>query len=227
MKTLLVTGASRGIGRFLADSALAHGYGVVGLARNFPDDAPFETLVCDVRDAAQLDQALERFKGDKSFYGVINAAGILNTKAAVQYGNEEIADLISTNLISTIQVSKRVARFLLPLRHGRIINISSIAAHAALKGDSVYSATKAGIEVFSRALAREVAERGITVNCIAPGPIATDMTRNLTESQLAGLIALQILPRQIAMEELWPVVCFLLSEGSGVVTGEVLHIGGV
>ena len=226
-KRLVITGASHGIGRAFADQAVADGYAVLGLARTFAGDEGFETAACDVRDPDQVDRVMDTLKGDKSLYGAINAAGILNSKIAIQYRNDELADIVTTNLVGTMLVSKRIARHLLPLRRGRIVNISSIAAHQALKGDAVYSATKAGVEVFSRALAREVAERGITVNCIAPGPIATGMIENLTEDQLNGLIAQQIQPRQIAIDELWPIVRFLLSDGARSVTGEVVHVGGV
>jgi 3-oxoacyl-[acyl-carrier protein] reductase len=227
MNTILVTGASRGIGRALALSAQSEGYRVVGLARSFSDKDEFETIRCDVCDAAAVTREIDRFKGDKSFYGVINAAGRLITKAAIQYRPEEIAEIVTTNLMGTMHVCTRAARLLMALRRGRIINISSIAASIGLKGDSVYSATKAGVEVFSRSLAREMAERNVTVNCIAPGPMATEMTRHLTEAQVEALIAQQILPRQIDVEELWPIVRFLLSDGAASVTGEVIHVGGV
>lgn len=227
MRQLLITGASRGIGRSLAEAAVNEGYQVVGLARSFNGDEPFEKLCCDVRDVDQVETTLDRFKGNKDFYGVINAAGVLKTSALIQADNLDIANIINTNLLGTIYVCKKVARLLLPLRRGRIINISSIAAHLALKGDSVYSASKGGVETFSRSLSREISKRNITVNCIAPGPIPTDMISHLTQEQVDALLDQQIIQRQIEIHELWPVVKLLLSDDSAVITGDVIHIGGV
>lgn len=227
MRQIVITGASRGIGRKLAETAVTKGYEVVGLAQKFSGDEPFETAVCDVRNPDEVDAVLDRFKGNPDFYGAINAAGVLKTAPLIQAKQEDVANIIATNLLGTISVCKKVCRLLLPLRRGRIVNISSIAAHIPLKGDSVYCASKAGIEAFSRSLAAEVSKRNITVNCIAPGPISTDMIRNLTEAQIESLVERQIIQRQIDLEELWPVVGFLLSDDSHTVTGDVFHIGGM
>lgn len=227
MKTILITGASRGIGRYIAERATEEGYRVIGFARTFTGEETYETITCDIRDGDQVQEVLARFKGDKSLYGLVNAAGILNSKLAIKYRNAEINDIFCTNLIGTVHFSRHVVRLLLPLRRGRVVNFSSIASSLALKGDSIYSASKAGLEVFSRALAREVADRGITVNCISPGPIATDMTSSLTDKQWADLIARQIIPRKINIENLWPIVQFLLSKEAEVVTGDIIHVGGV
>jgi len=226
-RTIIITGASRGIGRFLCEKAQAAGFRVIGIARQFDGTEGFETVQCDVREPSQIDVFCQRLKGDKSLYALVNAAGVLITKSALQYGDDEVAQLLSTNLAGPVLMCRRLVRLLLPMRKGRIINISSIAAAVALKGDSVYSASKAGLETYSRALAREIAERGITVNCVAPGPVPTEMIKHLTQEQIDSLVGQQIIQKQASLEDLWPPIEFLLSDGSAMVTGQTIHIGGI
>jgi 3-oxoacyl-[acyl-carrier protein] reductase len=223
MKQIVVTGASRGIGRYLAEQTLASGYQVVGIARTIPQDCPFQIVACDVRNPEEVKAALSRFK---DVYALINAAGVLRTKILIQSSIEDIQDTIATNLLGTICCCKSVVRPLLRGGGGRIINFSSIAAHLALQGDTVYSATKAGVEAFSRALARELAERSVTVNCIAPGPVQTDMIRDLKPEQIDQLVRSQIIAKQATVEDLWRIVRFLLSDDSAMITGQVMHVGG-
>jgi 3-oxoacyl-[acyl-carrier protein] reductase len=226
MKTLIVTGASRGIGKFISLELLKYKYNVVGIARNFYEEMDFETFCCDVRDAESVNKMFATFKGRKDIYGLINCAGVLHTKPVVSISVPEIDEIIDTNLKGTIFCSKYIIRYLLAHGEGRIINFSSIAASAALRGDSVYSASKAAINVFTRAFAKEVEKKGITVNTIAPGVIKTDMTSNLTDAQIDRLVKLQVLQKLGTPLNIFDVINFLLSEKSSYITGQTLSIGG-
>jgi len=226
MKTLIVTGASRGIGKFISSELIKCKYNVVGVARNFYEEVDFETICCDVRDAESVNKTFATFKGRKDIYGLINCAGVLHTKPVASISVPEIDEIIDTNLKGTIFCSKYAIRFLLAHGEGRIINFSSIAASAALRGDSVYSASKAAINIFTRAFAKEVEKKGITVNSIAPGVIKTDMTSNLTDVQIDRLIKLQVLQKLGTPLNIFDVVTFLLSEKSNYITGQTLSIGG-
>lgn len=226
MKTIIVTGASRGIGNYLASSLLIDGYSVVGIARNFPTVTKFETVICDVSNSAEVQSAFSGLRKTKGIYGLINCAGVLHTKPVYSLTNSEIENIIDTNLKGTIFCCKNIIRPLLANGSGRIINFSSIAAVSALRGDSVYSASKSAIETFSRSFAKELSDRGITVNCISPGVIKTDMTTNLTPDQIEKLITLQIIQRQASFSDIWNSVKFLLSDESPMITGQTLNIGG-
>lgn len=227
MKTIIVTGASRGIGNYLASKLLAEGYHVIGIARSFPIKPEFESIICDVSIGENVQSIFSDFRKRDGIYGLINCAGILHTKPVSAITIDEISELINTNLKGTIFCCKNIVRPFLTHGSGRVINFSSIAAVCALRGDSVYSASKAAIETFSKAFAKEVAERSITVNCIAPGVIETDMTVNLTAEQINKLISLQIIQKQAQKDDIWNSVKFLLSDESRMITGQSLSVGGV
>ena len=206
---------------------LESGRRVIGVARNFTTDTDFETLVCDVSNAESVQAAFAGFKKQRDIFGLINCAGVLHTNAIAAISPTEVDRIIDTNVKGTIHCCKHIIRPLLAHGSGRIINFSSIAASAALRGDSVYSASKVAIETFSRAFAKELADRNVTVNCIAPGVIATDMTASLTEAQIADLVSLQIIQKQATLDDVWASVQFLLSDQARMITGQSLHIGGV
>ena len=226
MKTIIVTGASRGIGNYLASSLSSAGYSVVGIARNFPAVTRFETVTCDVSNSAEVQSAFSSLRKTKGIYGLINCAGVLHTKPVSSLTSSEIENIIDTNVKGTIFCCKSIIRPLLANGSGRIINFSSIAAVSAVRGDSVYSASKSAIETFSRSLTKELSDRGITVNCISPGVIETDMTTKLTPDQIEKLITLQIIQRQASFNDIWNSVKFLLSDESPMITGQTLNIGG-
>jgi 3-oxoacyl-[acyl-carrier protein] reductase len=226
MKTVIVTGASRGIGKHLTRRLADAGYGVIGIARRFSEFADFETVPCDVSNAEQVQAVFSEFRKRKDIYGLINCAGVLHTNAVSAISPKEVDEIIDTNLKGTIYCCKNAIRPLLAHGGGRIINFSSIAASSALRGDSVYSASKAAIEVFTRAFAKEVAAKAITVNCVAPGLIGTDMTAGLTEVQIAAMLDLQVIKAQATSEDIWQSVQFLLSQDSTFITGQCMSIGG-
>ena len=141
--------------------------------------------------------------------------------------NDEISGILDTNIKGTIFCCKNIIRPLLAHGSGRIINLSSIAASSALRGDSVYSASKSAVEVFTKAFAKEMADRSVTVNCISPGVIKTDMTKKLTDEQLSELVSLQIIQKLGSLKDILNSVEFLLSDNSSMITGHSLNIGGL
>jgi len=227
LKTIIVTGASRGIGNYLARRLSENGYHVIGVARSYPVIERFEMMVCDVSNGESVHKAFSALKKNTSVYGLINCAGILYTKPIISISNQEVSEIIDTNLKGTIFCCKNIIRPMIAHGSGRIINFSSIAATSALRGDSIYSASKAGVEVFSRAFAKELSSRSITVNCISPGLIETDMTSRLTEEQRAILIGMQIIQKKADTDDIWGSVKFLLSNDSRMISGQTLNICGV
>ncbi|WP_304638409.1 3-oxoacyl-ACP reductase FabG [Pseudomonas sp.] len=237
-KVALVTGASRGIGHAIAHQLAAQGAIVVGTATSESGaqaisdrlaEAGFKGagLKLDVRDSASvsavLDEVTSRFGAPAV---LVNNAGITGDNLLMRMKDDEWDDIINTNLGSVYRLSKAVLRGMTKARWGRIINISSVVAGMGNAGQSNYAAAKAGMEGFTRALAREVGSRAITVNAVAPGFIDTDMTRALTDSQRAVMLEQIPLGRLGQAEEIAAVVGFLASEPAGYITGAVIPVNG-
>jgi 3-oxoacyl-[acyl-carrier protein] reductase len=228
LNTLFVTGASRGLGAYIAEG-LRTEYRIIGLARSwkiYGKPVPFQIAACDVASPDSVAAAVEPWKEDRSVYGVINAAGIAEMSLALMARPESMQSIIQTNLLGTMFVSQAVGRLLVRRRAGRIINFSSIAAALAIKGESVYAASKAGVESFTRTFAREMGDFNVTVNAIAPGPIPTDMTNGIRPEVLQGVVNQQAIRRMATPEDVLNVVRLLLDERAGMVSGEVIHLGG-
>ncbi len=237
-KVALVTGASRGIGRAIATQLAGDGYIVVGSATSDGGaraiSAYLEALgnggrgiVLDVADADSVASVLKTIGAE---FGaplvLVNNAGITRDNILMRMKDEEWQDVIDTNLSALYRVSKACLRGMTKARWGRIVNITSVVGAMGNIGQSNYAATKAGAEGFSRALARELGSRAITVNCVAPGFIDTDMTRALPTEQ-RELLQQQIpLGRLGAPEEIAALVSFLCSDAAGYITGETVHING-
>ena len=207
-RTCLVTGASRGIGAAIADKLAADGHFVVGTATTQEGAARISTrlaaagargagMVLDVSSSASIDALLEAIAES---HGVplilVNNAGITQDNLLMRMKDAEWDKVIDTNLGSIYRLSKAVLRGMTKARWGRIVNVSSVVASMGNGGQTNYAASKAGMEGFSRSLAREIGSRGITVNCVAPGFIDTDMTRELPESNRAKLLEQISLGRQ-------------------------------
>ena len=235
----LVTGASRGIGRAIAEAMLAQGAAVAGTATT---DAGAERIASelagdgrrvlglrlDVKDAASIDATLKAVaEGLGSAPSIlVNNAGITRDNLLMRMKDAEWDDIIDTNLSSVYRLCKACMRPMTKARKGRIINIASVVAASCNAGQTNYAAAKAGMIGFSKSLAREVGSRGITVNCVAPGFIDTDMTRELSEEQRAALLGSIPLDRLGQPEEIAAAVAFLASSGAGYITGETLHVNG-
>ena len=237
-KTALVTGASRGIGRAIAEQLAADGFTVVGTATSDAGATAIGEYLetggfsgCGMRlDVADDDSVSTVVKAVGEKYGaplvLINNAGITRDNILMRMKSDEWSDVIDTNLNALYRVSKACLRGMTKARWGRIVNITSVVGAMGNIGQSNYAATKAGAEGFSRALARELGSRSVTVNSVAPGFIDTDMTRELSDEQrelMLGQIPLGRLgePREIAA-----LVAFLCSDVAGYITGETLHING-
>lgn len=237
-KVALVTGASRGIGQAIAHALAAQGAVVVGTATSDQGaQAIGEKLAAagykgagmklDVRDPESVAAVLAAITESCGAPAIlVNNAGITADNLLMRMKDDEWDDVIGTNLSSVYRLSKAVLRGMTKGRWGRIINISSVVGGMGNAGQSNYAAAKAGMEGFTRALAREVGSRAITVNAVAPGFIDTDMTRALNDSQRSVMLEQIPLARLGQAEEIAAAVAFLASESAGYITGATLPVNG-
>ena len=234
----LVSGATRGIGRAIALELGGCGATVVGTATSEAGardiDAAFAEasiagrgVVLDVTDAAACETVLATIEKEIGPVAIlVNNAGITRDNLALRMGEDEWDTVIATNLSAVFRLSKRVMRGMMKARRGRIINITSVVGSAGNAGQAYYAAAKAGVAGMTRALAQELGSRNITVNCVAPGFIDTDMTKALTEAQRAGLLQKIPLARLGAAPEVAAAVVFLAGPGAAYITGAVLPVNG-
>ena len=234
-KLAIVTGASRGIGRAIAEKLVADGFFVVGTATSASGADAISAYLgeagkgyaLNVADAASIETFIESVT---EHYGtpavLVNNAGITRDNLLMRMKDEEWDDIISTNLTSVFRMSKAVLRAMMKARYGRIINISSVVGSTGNAGQTNYAAAKAGMVGFSKSMAKEVGSRGITVNTVAPGFIDTDMTKELSEDIKNGLLSAIAVGRLGQPEEIAHAVSFLASEQAAYITGETLHVNG-
>ncbi len=234
----LVTGASRGIGQAIAEAMARAGATVVGTATGASGAEEIAQrwqqagysgsgLVLDVTDAARCDAVIDEVTRQHGKLSIlVNNAGITRDGLAMRMKDDDWDAVLQTNLSAVFRLSRGVLRGMMKARHGRIINITSVVGEIGNAGQANYAAAKAGVAGMSRALAREVGSRGITVNCIAPGFIETDMTRALGESQTQALLAQVALGRLGATSDIAAAAVFLASAAGGYITGSTLQING-
>lgn len=233
----LVTGASRGIGRAIALELAKRGVTVLGTATTesgaqgiseaLQGFGASRGLVLNVTDATAVDAALDSIV--KEFGGLhilVNNAGITRDNLAMRMKDEDWDAVIDTNLKAVFRLSRGVMRPMMKQRYGRIISITSVVGASGNPGQANYAAAKAGVAGMTRALARELGGRNITVNCVAPGFIDTDMTRSLTEEQQGALKAQIPLGRLGQPQDIADAVAFLASPQAGYITGIELHVNG-
>ncbi|MGH8688031.1 MAG: 3-oxoacyl-ACP reductase FabG [Burkholderiales bacterium] len=237
-KLALVTGASRGIGRAIAMELGRQGARVVGTATTAVGAADIGTALAqaglrgegrslDVRDAAGCDALVEDVQksvGDVAI--LVNNAGITRDNLALRMKDAEWDEVLETNLKSVFRLSRSVMRSMMKARWGRIINITSVVGASGNAGQANYAAAKAGVAGLTKSLARELGSRGITVNCVAPGFIDTDMTRALSQAQRDALLGQIPLGRLGEPGDVAAAVAYLASPAAGYVTGCVLHVNG-
>ena len=224
---IIVTGASRGLGQAITERLIERGEEVIGLARN-TSGLNINAIECDVSDYASVKNASKEVKRmKKPVKAFINAAGVASMNMAVTTNESTVQKLIQTNLVGTIYCCQLFAPLMLRQKQGSFINFSTIAVALALKGESVYAASKAGVESFSRTFAREMADFNVRVNCIAPGPIRTDLLRGITDAQIEKITSQQVIQKQFQKSDVCDLVELLLDEKSTSLSGQVLNVGGV
>ncbi|MEI8009987.1 MAG: 3-oxoacyl-ACP reductase FabG [Candidatus Nitrotoga sp.] len=234
----LITGASRGIGQGIAMKLGSHGATVIGTATTEVgakaiSDYMAAASICgcgvmlDVNSVTQIDQVIADIRkkyGEISI--LVNNAGVTRDNLLVRMTDEEWDGTISTNLTSVFRMSRSVLRAMIKARHGRIVNISSVVGSMGNAGQANYAASKAGMIGFSKSLAREIGGRNITVNCVAPGFIITEMTEALSQEQRDSLVSSVPLKRLGQVADVAAAVAFLVGPGAAYITGATLHVNG-
>lgn len=240
-RTVIVTGGSRGLGATIVQSLLQAGYRVATCSRNRSD---FITAIeadsergadvlwqpCTIGEADEADvfvKAVVNWCGAEGLWGLVNNAGIAMAGILATFPNVDIDRVLKVNLIGSIQMARAFSQYMIRSdRGGRVINISSIIGSRGFNGLSAYSASKAGLDGFSRALARELGRKHVTVNSVAPGYIRTDMSSILTEDQLGQIVNRTPIGRLATAEDVVGVIRFLLSDEAAMITGQTIVVDG-
>ena len=232
MKTALVTGASRGIGNAIALELKQKGYSVIGTATSQAGvdsllEKDIEGYILDLNSNDSIDRFWRLLEeNNKSISVLVNNAGITRDNIVLRMSDEEWSDIMNVHLYGTFQLCKRSLKMMLKNKWGRIINISSASASIGNRGQSNYAAAKAGVEAFTKSLAKEVGKRDITINSVAPGFITTDMTEQ-NEGVISDYLVKEIpLGRFGEPNEVASLVGFLCSEDASYITGQTIHING-
>ena len=232
IKTALVTGASRGIGKAIAEKLKADNYKVLGTATTDSgvdtlNSNGFEGYLLDLNSKDSIDNFWSQLESDNETISVlVNNAGITRDNIILRMSDEEWSDIMNVHLYGTFQLSKRALKMMLKNKWGRIINISSASASIGNRGQSNYAAAKAGVEAFTKSLAKEVGKRDITINAVAPGFISTDMTENNKGVNADYLVKEIPLGRFGEPEEVASLISFMCSDGASYITGQTIHING-
>ena len=227
-RVALVTGANRGIGLATARALRDAGHLVAATYRSTPIDEPGIVAVhCDVSDSESVDRAFTEIEEQLGpICIVVSNAGITKDGLVLRMGEDDFTSVIDSNLTGGFRVAKRAVKGMMRARWGRIVFISSIVGIGGQAGQANYAASKAGLHGLARSLAKEFASRNVTVNVVAPGPIATDMTAALTDDQLAAMTDTVPLGRMGEPGEIAAAVRFLASDEAGYITGTVLPVDG-
>ena len=226
LEMIVVTGASKGLGKAICERLVQKNIDVFGLARNV-QGVPFASMSCDVSSYDNVKEVVRRLKDDGAkVTGLVNAAGIASMNLAITTPPFVAQKIINTNLLGTIYCCQLFSPFMIRNKQGSIINFSTISVALGLKGESIYAASKAGVEGFTRSFAREMADFNVKVNCIAPGPIDTSLLKGITSEQINRIVAQQIITKQFKPDSVADLVELLIDSRSDSLSGHVLHVGG-
>ena len=230
MKTIVITGTRKGIGKEMAEHYLAEGWQVVGCSRGEGsiDHANYQHFALDVSDE---DAVIAMARTIKASHGkveaLLNNAGIASMNHALLTPASTVNRILQTNVVGTFLFCREVSKLMRRTNNGRIINFTTVAHPLNLEGEAIYAASKAAVESLTRILARELAELKITVNAIGPTPIETDLIRGVPQEKMDALLARQALGRMGEVRDVINVVDFYLREESDFITGQVLYLGGI
>lgn len=222
---IVITGCSSGIGKALCEHFHKARIEVIGLSRTELNE-PYRTYVCDVTNPDNIKSIVKTLRKEHIIV-LINAAGIASMNLAITTPTEVTKQIIETNLLGTIYCCQLFSPLIIRNKPGVIINFSTIAVSIGLKGESIYVASKAGVEGFTRSFAKEMADFDVTVNCIAPGPIDTKLIKGLTEKQITDVVNRQSITKQFTVNTVCDIVDILIDTKSRSLTGQVFNIGGI
>jgi 3-oxoacyl-[acyl-carrier protein] reductase len=230
MRNVVVTGGTRGIGLTITRALMQAGYHVIVIARKASleiacaDPARLSFVACDLMEVEYVSCAITLRRRFSPIYGLVNNAGIGHSGILSTMPDCQVADVMQMNVVAPITLTKYLIRSMLVAGEGRVVNISSIVASTGYSGLSVYSASKAAIEGFTRSLAREVGVVGITVNAVAPGFVETEMTHGLTDKQRQHIVRRSALNRLPTTNDVANAVTFLMSDMAANITGTVMTV---
>ncbi len=227
-RVALVTGANRGIGLAIARSLRDAGYAVAATTRSTPiDEDGIVSITCDVTDSDSVDAAFREVEDTLGPVTIlVSNAGITRDNLVLRMSETDFSDVLDSNLVAGFRVAKRAVKSMMKARFGRIVFISSIVGLGGQAGQANYAASKAGLHGLARSLAKEFASRNVTVNVVAPGPIATDMTAALGDAAVEAMTTAVPLGRMGEPAEIAAAVRFLVSDDAGYITGVVLPVDG-
>lgn len=225
---IVITGASRGIGLAIGKHLTRVGKRVLGVARTGSQGESFPIVSLDVCDDEQITQLVRNLRSeDHKIEALVNAAGIAKMNLALMTPSSTTKTILDTNLLGTMAMCRQIAPLMIRGGSGSIVNFSTIAVSLSLEGESSYVASKAAVEAYSRVLAKELSAHQIRVNCIAPGPIQTELLRGVSESQISRIVNRQIIKRQFRADEVAELVELILDNRAKCLTGQTISVGGV
>lgn len=226
---MLVTGTRKGLGRHLAEHYTRAGWEVVGCSRQAIDfkDTAYRHFCLDVADETAVEAMFAELGRDRGRLDVlINNAGIASMNHVMLTPLSTVADIFRTNVLGTYLFSRQAARLMSKRKFGRIVNLATVATPLKLEGEAAYAASKAAVVSLTHIMARELADLGITVNAVGPGPIDTDLTRGVRKDKIDKLLEQLAIKRLGTPADVVNVIDFLIAPGSGAVTGQVIYLGG-